>query len=208
MSELQPRELTPGVIERRAGNDVTRRRILHDEFMMQLVEDCVNRPDGTTGIQYWFKFSTRPVMTLPMRDGMLYLLSGDMYGVGGKRIEASDGPMREGETPEQAAYRITRDEIGVEIDMLHQLHEGLEEITGRAENRTYIYLARANRILSAEEAPEAARARIEVPFPEALEMLRRKEIVNGIVRASIWDINDLLTSQEEATYEDLRFKNP
>ncbi len=196
--------LPPGVVERRVGFDVTNRSVLHDRFNMQLIGDQVVAPDGNLGERYWFKFSTRPVMTFPMNGENIFLLKGPMYGVNGIRIEAADGPMREGETPEQAAGRITKDEIGVEIDRPHRLHEGLEEITGRAENSTIIYLARAAQVLPQHPALGGSYQRLEVPFPEAMDMVRRQEIVNAVVTSSLWFINDLFSSQGVRSFEDLK----
>jgi 8-oxo-dGTP pyrophosphatase MutT (NUDIX family) len=184
-------------IERRGPFKVMSREIRHDRFGMQLVADKVQRPDGSLGEQFWVSFPNEAVLIFPMdADGNIYLSREFTYAANDYKIEAAGGTSDPGETLEDAAIRELREELGVEVVELHKIGT-FQDITSRVDNRSHAYLAKVVNV--GESRPDAGEdVRLEkLQFDTALDLVRRGVINTSVIAASIWYINDLLSTEAQ-----------
>src|SRR5690349_13182721 len=81
---------------------------------IEVVEDGVIRPDGQPGV--YGTVAMKPgVAVLPLDvDGRAYLTREFRYAVGRDSIEVAGGGIDAGESPQDAARREAREELGVE----------------------------------------------------------------------------------------------
>lgn len=182
------------MIEKRGSFDVLTREVRHDRFGMQLIADTVVRPDGTQGQQYWIAFPREAVMVFPVdSDGNVYLSREFTYAANDYKIEAAGGTADEGESLEAAAIRELKEELGVDASELRKIGV-FQDITSRVDNRTHVYLAKFGNV--GKSAPESGEdvGLLKMSLRDAVDLVRKGTINTSVVAASIWFINDLLST--------------
>ena len=181
-------------LESRGPFKVVERHVLHDRFGMQLIADTVIGPDGREGKQFWVNFPHGCVLIYPMDDaGNIYLSREFTYASNEEKIEAAGGSIDEGETPEEAAIREVKEELGIEVDpaSLHPLGK-MYTITSRVNLTAHSFLAKVTSV--GEPHPESGEIiqLIKVPFPTAMSWVRDGIITTAIVIAALYRIEELL----------------
>ena len=199
MTETEPQR-NQGIVEQRGPFTVIDRRIIHDKFHMQLIGDRVIRPDGSEGEQFWVNFPRQAVLVYPIDENRnIYLIREFTYGTNQYSLEAAGGVIGEDETPEDAAIRKVREELGVEIkaESLQKLGE-FGEITSRVSNISHSFLARVESV--GEPNPQAGDdiSRQIMAFEKAMEMVRSGQIYTGVIAAALWAINDMLKDEDSS----------
>lgn len=181
------------IVEQRGPFDVLGREIRHDQFGMRLVADTtLERSERKLGNFFWVEFTRPAVLVFALdKERNIYLSKKFTYATNDYPTEVPGGPINDGEDPEQAARREVRDELGLEIDDLRYLCTHYA-ITSRVYNRTHLFLARVTSVGEAKPSPGEDIHLRRVPFDEAVQMVRDKQISTPSVEAGIWRIKDLL----------------
>jgi len=105
------------------------------------------------------------VCILPVdREGTVYLVRQYRHPVGGFLLEAPAGMMDEGETPEYAAARELREEIGAEGELI-PLGEFLPT-PGYCDEKMYLFLARVSRFGETDPDEDEFLETVTMPFAE------------------------------------------
>jgi ADP-ribose pyrophosphatase len=111
-------------------------------------------------------------------DGGVILIRQYRHAVGGFIWEIPAGTLNRGETPLACARRELVEETGFSAEVFHKLGE-IVPVPGYSDERIHIFLANgllpAKQNLDRDELLEVN----EVPFDEAIHMIRRGEIVDG-----------------------------
>lgn len=165
-----PRQHGPWVIQ---GTE----RIYRNPFI-EVVEDRVTRPDGQPGI--YGTVTMRPgVAILPVDDeGIAYLTREFRYAIGRESVEVAGGGIDEGESPEQAARREAREELGVEASDWTSLGQ-IDPFTAVVHSPAHLYLARGLAFTSTQHDGTEAIEAVKVPFDEAVRLVMDGTITHG-----------------------------
>lgn len=179
------------IIEQRGPFRVLDRTVESDAYGMQVIKDDVRRSDGTQGIYRWVKFARPAVEVYPFdSDNNVYLAKHYTYGTNDVRLEAAGGSMEVGETPQQTARREIREELGVEVRSLQHIQD-YQDTCGRVDNKTIVYAAQVESVAKANPETGEDITLEKMPFPLALELVRRGGINTTVVVAALWQIHDL-----------------
>ncbi len=201
------------VDEQRGPFHVVGRRIIDSRYGQQWILDDVINEDGTRGVRKWDNFPNEAVLTFAMDriapDGNICLMTEYTYGTDKESTESPGGIIDRDriindettpETPEEAAVRKIREEIGVEIkqDTLVRLGppDGYGEVTSRVNNRSHAFLAKVESV--GEPNPNAGDniKRKIMPFNEAMKLVKSGEIYTGVIAACLWEINDIVNNPQ------------
>lgn len=188
------------IVEVRGPYPVYERELKHDQFGMQLIHDKIRRPDGNQGNYFWVNFVKPAVLIIPMdkfsRDGNVYMGREFTYAENQYSTELSGGSLNEGETPEEAAVRKVKDELGIEIrrDELVRVgpKKGYGEITSRVRNRTHVFAAEVKSI--GEPSPYAGDdiSRQIMTYKNVMRLIDEGEIYTGVVAASFYALDRII----------------
>lgn len=100
------------------------------------------------------------------------------HAVGGFIWEIPAGTLNKGETPLACARRELVEETGFSAKVFHELGE-IFPVPGYSDERIHLFLAKelgpAKQNLDSDELLEVH----QVPFDEAIDMIKRREIVDG-----------------------------
>lgn len=185
MTEGEPK----GVVEERGPFKILSREIKHDRFSMQVIGDKVIRPDGTPGEYFWVNFPRQAVLIFPLdNEGNIYLAREFDYASNEYSNEVSGGVIDEGETPEEAARREVKEELGIKVAQSLGYMGITKEVTNRVNNITHLYLAKVERVGKAEPEPGEVIKLKRVPFEEAYKMVLNGEITTATVSKGILQI--------------------
>lgn len=199
MLEGQPQwmpeeKLAQPFVEQRGPFQVVNRRIIHDQFGMQLIADQVINPDGSQSEQFWVKFLREAVLLFPLDDqGNIYLAEEFTYATGQYSLEAVGGSIEEGEDMEEAARREAEEELGLQVEALSYLG-ALRELTSRINNTSHLYLARVRAVGEAHPDSGEAISLRRIPFDQAVQMVWDNKISTATIACGILRIKLLLES--------------
>ena len=183
------------IIEERGPFKVVSSEILHYQYGMQFIADEVINPDGSKGKHYWVNFPHQAVLIFPLdNEGNIYLAQEFNYPANKYSNEVSGGVIDEGETPEEAACREVKEELGIEVAQSLGFIGITEEVTNRVNNVSHLFLAKVERVGKATPEPGEVIKLKKVPFEEAYKMVLNGEITTATIKAGILQIKLLLDS--------------
>ena len=166
-------------------------RWVHQGNIVRLREDRVRLPRGSEAV-YEFVEIKHGSSVLAMEDnGDVWLVREWKYAIDRPSLEVVSGGIEPGESPEDAARRELREEIGKAARELIPLGH-VDPFTTMLRCPNYLFLARD--LGHAEREPEEAEANMEVrrvPFEEAYDLAISGGITHGsscvaIFRAADW----------------------
>jgi hypothetical protein len=191
----QPVKVSEDVVDTRGPFIVTQRDTLYDNWGRRVHKDqATNSTTGGTEERVWLEFTRPAVMVFPMDlEGNIYLMREFVYTRAEWSIEAAGGAVRTDwnppETLEGAAQRLVKNELGIIVPAESLIPLGhSDEITSVTVNRTHLYEAQFGSLADADPALRGTIRMLKVPFSDALDMHRRREITNGVVRDGISEI--------------------
>lgn len=140
--------------------------------------DEVLRPDGQPGTHCVVHIK-QGVSVLALDDhGTVFLTEEFHYGVGRDTLEVVSGGIDPGETPEAAARRELREELGIEADRWDDFGV-VDPFTSMVVSPTRLFLARSLRFVPhAPEGTELIRC-VTMPLAEAVDAVLGGRITHG-----------------------------
>jgi ADP-ribose pyrophosphatase len=166
-------------------------RMVHEGNLVRLREDRVVLPRGSEAVYEYVEIKHGSSVLAMEEDGDVWLVREWKYAIGRPSLEVVSGGIEPGETPEDAAHRELREELGKTAAELVPLGHA-DPFTTMLRCPNYLFLARG--LGEAERMPEEAEAGMElrrVPLGEAYELAASGEITHGsscvaIFRAAEW----------------------
>ncbi|MCH9671371.1 MAG: NUDIX hydrolase [Gammaproteobacteria bacterium] len=121
-SDIEAARVAAKVARTAAGMSTTDTRtgVLASDPYMTVVRDAVRFPDGSLGL-YNRILETSPVAILPLLDGKPVLMRVFRHGLRDWSLEFPRGSTDPGESPEEAAKREVKEEIGADTFTLRPL---------------------------------------------------------------------------------------
>jgi ADP-ribose pyrophosphatase YjhB (NUDIX family) len=185
-------EAEPNIIEQRGQIKVLGKTSEDLTNFMKLNRYDVLYPDGNRGQRVGIEFHKGAVQVYPTdNEGNIYLAREYTFETDRDSLETGGGVINEGETPEQAAMRKAKDEMGIELEEGSLvLLNTYGEITSIVKNLTHAYWGKVKRVGDTPKAGDNIRVQ-KMPLSEAVDRILSREIYTGVVAAAIWHINYL-----------------
>ncbi|MES2732303.1 MAG: NUDIX hydrolase [Bacteroidota bacterium] len=153
--------------------------LFKDDFL-ELQQDEVIRPDGTPG-----KYATvrmKPgvaILALEQPGNTVFLTRQFRYALGKASTEVVGGGIDEAETPEEAAKREIREELGIIAEEWISLGY-FEMDTSIVQNPVYLFICQKLSFTQTDMDDTEAIQMLKTPFSEAVQMVMDGRIVHGI----------------------------
>jgi len=153
-------------------------REIHKGNLVRLREDSVVLPRGTEAIYEYVEIKSGSSTLALENDGSVWLVREWKYAINRPSLEVVSGGIEPGETPEQAAHRELREEIGVAATELIPMGH-VDPFTTMLSCPNYLFLARGLTVV--ESNPEEAEIVeiVRMPIEEAAELVMRGDITHG-----------------------------
>lgn len=146
--------------------------------LIKVVEDQVTKPDGKRGTYATVELTPGALVLAVDDDQNLYVTEQFRYALGRNSIEAASGAIDEGESPEQAATRELREELGIEADEMVSL--GMTDPdTSTIHGPANLFLARKLRFTEPEREGSEVMRTVKLPLEKAVRMVIDSEITHG-----------------------------
>ena len=156
-------------------------RTVYDNLWIRVTESEVTNPSGNPGIYGVVHFKNRAIGVVPVDDEEHTWLVGQFrYPLGTYEWEIPEGGCPADESPVDAAARELREETGLVAGKLRVLLDNLALSNSVTDERATIFVATG--LTQAEAAPEDTEELrvIRLPLREAIDMVRRGEIVDSV----------------------------
>ena len=151
---------------------------IHAGRVFELRKENITLPNGITLDIDIIRHPGASAIVPISNVGGVILIRQYRHAVGGFIWEIPAGTLNRGETPLACARRELVEETGFSAEVFHKLGE-IVPVPGYSDERIHIFLAKglgpARQHLDRDELLEVH----EVPFDEAIHMIRRGEIVDG-----------------------------
>ncbi len=155
-------------------------RIVYENPWIRVYEDQVQLPNGNTTLYGIVEPKSNFVGVVPLLDSKTVVLV-QQYRYIQNEIswEIASGAIDENETPEQAAQRELRQEVGYQAETL-ELVSIMQSNKSLMRDKGYIFLARGLTLCS--EAPDETEEfeTAQISITQALEMVKRHEITDCV----------------------------
>jgi 8-oxo-dGTP pyrophosphatase MutT (NUDIX family) len=155
-------------------------KVVYENAWIRVREDDVIRPDGQPGIYgvVETRLATGVIALTPEED--IYLVGQYRYPLDAYSWEIIEGGSDGDETALEAAMRELREEAGLEADHWEELGPVVHLTNCHSNEKGYLFLATGLREVGAEpDGTEELQLR-KVPLEEALAMVDRGEITDGM----------------------------
>jgi ADP-ribose pyrophosphatase len=151
---------------------------IHDGRVFRLQKENITLPNGVT-LNIDIIRHPGASAIVPMSDvGEVVLVRQYRHAVGGFIWEIPAGTLEKGEPPLACARRELVEETGFSAQVFHKLGE-IVPVPGYSDERIHLFLAKglqpASQNLDRDELLDVH----QVPFDEAINMIKRGEIVDG-----------------------------
>jgi ADP-ribose pyrophosphatase len=153
-------------------------REIHRGNLVRLREDMVLLPRGTEAIYEYVEIKNGSSTLAMEENGDVWLVREWKYAVNRPSLEVVSGGIEPGETPEEAARRELREELGLEARELIPMGH-VDPFTTMLSCPNYLFIARG--LTAVERNPEEAEVMeiARVPLEEAVRMVIEGEITHG-----------------------------
>lgn len=155
-------------------------RIVYENPWITVHEDQVQLPDGQSTIYGVVNSKSDFVGVVPLLDSeTVVLVQQYRYIQNEITWEITSGAIDENETPEEAAQRELREEVGFQADEL-ELVSVMRSNKSLMRDKGYIFLARGLTVCSEEPDETEEFETVEIPLNKALDMIRCHEITDCV----------------------------
>ena len=164
-------------------------RLYADEFAEVWVDE-VSRPGVGPSRRVTMRMKDGVAALALDGEGFAHLVRTFRYAVGKECVEVVQGGAEEGEEPEASARRELKEELGIEAAEWIDL--GLvDAITSQVYSPARIFLARGLRFGESDTEATESLQPLKIEFEEAVRMVLRGEITQGIscaliLKARLW----------------------
>ena len=156
----------------------TRAAYRDEAGLISINEDEVTKPDGSGGT-YATVLLKEGVNVLAVDDeGFAYFAKEFRYAVGHETVEAVAGGREGGESPEEAARRELREELGVEAEELVGLGT-IQPVTSLVNSASALFLARRLRFTGKDEDAGEVIRTVKMPLEEAVAQALSGELIHS-----------------------------
>ena len=145
---------------------------------IQVREDQVIKPGGSPGIYGVVTMLPGSSVVAIGANEEVYLVKEFKYAIGRFTIELPSGGLDGDEPPLEAAKRELREEAGLAARKWTDLG-AVDPFTSAIHSPNYLFLAEELEEVGAQPDEGEVIERIQVPFPEAVEMVMNGEITHG-----------------------------
>ena len=139
----------------------------YDSELIRLYEDRVIKPDGSRGTYATVRMQDGVAVLAVGDEGEAYFIREFRYALGRENVEVAAGAIDEGESPEEAARRELREELGVEAREFVRLGS-VEYATSMLRSSSTLFLARSLSFTEKDEDPSEEIETVKMPFDEAV----------------------------------------
>jgi ADP-ribose pyrophosphatase len=167
-------------------------RLVYENPWIKVREDQVIAPTGKPGIYGVVESRLAVGVVAISDDNVIHLVGQHRYPNDVYSWEIPEGGGEQGESPLQAAQRELREETGLEAASWEQLGGEIHLSNCFTAERAFLFLARDLRQL--KESPDETEllAHQKVPLREAVQMVERGEIYDGLTIIALLRIARLL----------------
>lgn len=146
--------------------------------LIEVYEDEVTKPNGETGEYAFVRVKPGASVLDVDEEKFVYLIREFRYAVGRESVEAVGGAMDEGETPEEAARRELKEELGITAQKLTPLGQ-VDPMTSMIDSPSHLFLATKLSFGEKEQEGGESMQTVKMPFDEAVEKTLAGEITHG-----------------------------
>ena len=158
--------------------NATREAYRDPASLITVNEDKVTRPDGSEGTYATVRLKDGVGVLAVDDGGYAYFAKEFRYAVGRESVEIVGGGVEEGESPEEAARRELREELGLEAEEFVELGT-IQPVTSLVNSASTLFLARKLRSVEKEgggvsEVIET----VKMPLAEAVAQALAGELIH------------------------------
>jgi ADP-ribose pyrophosphatase len=157
---------------------IHRTATVYEDPWMRVVRDEVTRPDGSPGT-YCVAHIKHGVSVLALSDdGVAHLTREFHYGVGRDTLEVVSGGIDEAESPEEAARRELKEELGITADRWTDLGV-VDPFTSMVCSPTRLFLAQGLKFGREDQEGTEQIHRVAMPFEDAVNSVMNGRITHA-----------------------------
>ncbi len=170
--------MSPAPFEKHGPWQIKKKNAIYEDPWLTVQQDDVVRPDGLEGSYSTVRIKPGVCVVAVDSEGIMHLTREFHYAVGRDTVEGVSGGIEEGETPEIAAMRELREELGIIACQLSPLGI-VDPLTSALWSPTTLYLA--EELVWGEASPEGTEQIecVSYPIATAVEMVMRSQITHG-----------------------------
>ena len=146
--------------------------------LVSVNEDEVTRPDGSEGTYATVRLKEGVLVLAVDDDGQAYFAREFRYAVGRESVEAVGGGVEDGESPEEAARRELREEVGVEAEEFVELGT-IQPVTSLVNSASTLFLARKLRFKGKDEDAGEVIKTVKMPLTDAVAQALSGELIHS-----------------------------
>lgn len=141
-------------------------------------EDKVIKPDGSRGTYATVRLKDGVNVLAVDDDGFAYLAREFRYAVGQESVEAVAGGIEGDESPEEAARRELREELGLAAEEFTELGT-IQPVTSLVNSASTLFLARKLRPVEKDEDSGEVIKTVKMPLADAVAQALSGELIHS-----------------------------